>query len=343
LILETNASALVEIMINLNKIAKENEQPKGLLIDASGEIVTIYSSSPLVYGQANLPCIVTDPGVQLLPLTIIKTLNNMRDRAITLKVDLNSVVITEGRNVVEEPQFNASVDSVSTRDTKPQWFGMDVSRLRKIKYATTDRYDLDVFWLHNGVFVASDKSRVAVYRPGVELDHGISFSIPNFAPGFISGDFVDMAVNDGLLWLGSNSYYISTTESYKPMPYQLATVADNRHYLNNVTVSQAELLRVLTIAKNNLSKSIPGINLRINNEEIYLRYSSSDGTGELFVPVVESQLEFDIDIKVSTNFLFEAVNNCEHSQVNVGVTEYGKMNLMYVLDYDVAHFLLPLI
>lgn len=329
---------------HLSKISKLNEHQKGICISSNDNQIRLYSSSPSVYGETVVDGRIQRPGINLLPLTVIPTLSGVGDRIIELEVTLDLISIRFGRESVDIPQIAGRIEDVSRVDIEPQWLGVDLGRLRNIRYATNSKFDLDVLWMYNRSMVATDKSRLAVYKTviGDNYNIGLSDYIVSFLP---QETVIDLSIHNDTIFLGNGNSFIVTKNNTKQFPTAITRIVDIPFLHNNVTVSLNEFTKRINIAKNFVDDNNIGCILNMTKDKVEISYETYKGKNKLEVQVLNYDEDFKEErIKISTKYLYQALSNCISQNIMLGVLNIDdRFPLFYIYDYDIIHYMLPIV
>ncbi len=340
MIINTRASMLLDMMRSLSKISKKNTGfGKNLLVDSTKDRVHIHASSSMVYGQAWLDAQVVEPGVFLLPISVIPFLQPLGDSSISLEITLDEIIINSDSNSIVLPQIGGDVGDVSMPTSTPKWSGFNIRRLKNIRYATgLSQHNLDVYWMVEDKIITTDRYRTAVYRPdsfNVKIEAGLY----DFSTSLIDSQEMDVCIEERI-WLGNDRYNISMPRLSLKIPTALLRLAEvpiptsvtlNRdEFLNNVSLS-------LYLMDNEHIASL--ISLRGNT--LMIKADTAKGGNES-VQLIKRDDQTAIDLKVNTKYLWDVVNNCENKQINLCMITLGETPLLVIQDDDINHYLLPL-
>lgn len=337
MIIECKANELLNAIHFLSKVSRKNDASgKSLLIEAT-DIVKLYSWSNDIYGQQIIDAKVLDDGTCLLPLAIIPYLSKLGDTAITLDIDLDNIVIKYGKSKINLNQIGGTIKDFSRRDKNPEWLGCDLIRLKNLRYATTDNWGYDVFWILDKAIVASDRIKVAVYKPD-NISSDVRAIIPSYVTSFFPDGQVDLSLGD-VVFFGNDKANISiTTQKDTMFPKPLEVLIDE-DFSNLVSVNLTAFTRAVNITAMISDRCVMKI-----DDEVKLTGESEIGDAGQVVNVLDkSNLSRDIIIKLNSAYLKQIVDNCLGPQILVGTRLVGAMDIFYIHDFNVCHYLVPLV
>lgn len=347
--IETKASTLLDTLYFLSKISRLNENNKSLLLNATDEL-TAYASSGLVYGQSKIDCRVIESGKALLPLVILPTIAKLKDAVIELDVTLDEIKITSGVGVITQNQYGGYLDEVSIKANNPEWLGIDLIKLKNIKYAVGNFNGLDNFWVYDSI-IATDKYQIAIYRPAkIEQRLMIPVEVVSYLPTTNTknkeSNPIDLAVEDKSIWFGNHkqSIQFGKPDNFNiPGPLAALSTIDADQLENFVTVNTKSLQLILSLLKGYSDKDNLTCRVEINKDVVNFSTAISSGSTNLNVSVIEENLNEPMRIKVNVNYLNNVVTNCTGHQVLIGLIRLGTTPLLFIHDYDVTHFIVTMV
>lgn len=339
--LDIKAKELLDSFHFLSRIARRNENiGKNLLIESGEDEVKLYAQSTDIYGVSVVHAGVTEPGNYLLPLSIIPYLQNLGENQIKLDIDLDKICIRFGRSRINLAQISGRVGDFSKRTEEPEWIGTDLVRLKDIKYASSNEFGYDVFWIMNGAIVASNRIKIAVYKPdNLPL---AKFVIPSYVTSFMpSSGIIDIAFGKEI-WFGDARNNISLpVKSDGMFPQPLVDLSADVDFSNFVIVNLANILQLASNASRVATDKHPGCVIDIA-DDVAMTVKSDIGDTDLHVNIMDnSGLTSPIKINVNAEYLKQILTNCNGPQVMMGVRVFGTMSLFMVHDYNVTHYLVP--
>lgn len=341
--IDVKAKELLEAFQFLSRISRRNETiGKNLLIEADTDSVKLYAESTDVYGTCLVHAGVIETGKYLLPLSIIPYLQNLGENQITLDISLDDIKIKFGKSNIRLAQISGRVSDFSKRSEEPKWIGTDLIRLKDIKYASSvnDR-DFDVFWIMNNSIVASNRIKIAIYKPDNIIED--SLVIPNYITSYLPDGIVDMYIGKEL-WFGNDTKSISTPRRGDGIfPQPLVDLSADIDFSNFAVVNLPNMLQLTSNADRIATEKNPGCLIEIE-EEVLMTLKSDIGDTDLHLNIMDSSgLSSPIKIKVNTQYLKQILTNCNGPQIMVGTRRFGNIDLFMVHDYNVTHYLVPMV
>ena len=337
MILETKAKELLGALHHLSRISRIGDV-KGLLLECDNA-ANLYTYSNDIYGKVIIDGKIEETGSQLLPLIVIPYLSKLGDASIRLKIDTDNITIYHDKSEINLNQMSGDKKHFSKREISPNWIGTDLARLKNIRYASTDAYGFDTFWINNQSIIATDRIRVVVYKP-INIPENINFAIPNFITSYLPDGIIDLSIGE-TIYLGSDKSNISITPKVDAAyPKQLDSLIED-DFNNCVSVNLQTLSRAVDVIAM-MAKDNPGCRLELS-DYLTLTSESSSGSAKQQINIFDSSnLSKPINIKLSAFALKQAVDNCLGPQVILGNKQINdKFSLLYLFDYDITHFIVP--
>lgn len=313
---------------------------EGVLLEINNE-VKLYSSSSRVYGEAVLESEILNVGRLLIPKTIIPVLKELGDRKISLRDTKDYIIIEYGSNKIELNLFY-NMNSISTRPSVNWDNGIDISKVDKIIHSAGETLDgMDLVWIINGHLVTGNRYKFSVYDSG--SDFSMNHSIETLPFKLIKGeDTIQIKEENDFVYLGNREFNVSVPKVIKEIKPQMLDLL-TLDLEPKCVVDLGQLKSIASISKYlSLGEEYSTANIiKVENNSIsVIPYGNSIGrSGALSTVAYTSDI---FETKISTIMLNEVLDNCIGGEVSLGLHRIYNIDIFYIMDHDIVHYIVPM-